>query len=89
MRCVESKAYEFEAHVKNGMIQIPPQIYNENFPSFVRVIILFDEVDKILKPKLDEATLARRKAAMERLDGCLAGMDVDEDKMKAERLARQ
>jgi len=83
------KAIEFEAPTHNGVIPIPPQLYREGFPAFVRVIVLSGTEEKTAHAKPDAATLARRKAAFDRLDGCLAGMTMTLDEIKDARLARQ
>ena len=83
------KAIEFEAPIRNGMIPIPPQFYHEGFPAFVRVIVLSEMDGQKPQAKPDASTLAQRREALNRLDGCLAGMDMTLDEIKAERLARQ
>ena len=83
------KAIEFEAPTRNGVIPIPPQLYHEGFPAFVRVIVLSKTEEETSRAKPNAATLARRKAAFDRLDGCLAGMTMTLDEIKDARLARQ
>ncbi len=83
------QAIEFDAPIRDGVITIPARFHRTGFPAFVRVIVLSDGGTVPTPPSPDAAEVARRRAALRRLDGCLAGMDMSLDSIRDERLARQ
>jgi hypothetical protein len=54
------KAYEFNAVVNGGIIQIPKQFSNENL-SWVKVILLADSEGKKTAPRKNKFTAMRLK----------------------------
>jgi len=54
------QAYEFKAVVRDGLIHIPEQLYDENL-SNVRVILLADTAKEISEPYKNKFTAMRLK----------------------------
>jgi hypothetical protein len=84
-------AVAFDTAVLDGKIEIPPE-YRRDFSSFVKVILIHDESREAQNTHAVSGTafsVEERIAALNRLDGLLAGCDIDLDKARMERLSRQ
>jgi DNA-binding transcriptional regulator/RsmH inhibitor MraZ len=83
-----TNAIEFETKIDNDWkISIPTE-YREYLSPLSRVILLNTNVNFTEKIE-NEADMQKRIEAFNRLDGLLKGYDVDLDKLREERLARQ
>jgi hypothetical protein len=85
-----ANAVEFEAKIDNNWnINIPFE-YRDYFSDMAKVILLNEQFNFIAKNKNDnDSDIQKRMEAFNYLDGLLAGVDVDLDKIKEERLSRQ
>jgi hypothetical protein len=81
------QAIEFGTAVRDGTIEIP-QEYRKDFSSFVRVILIKEE-ERFARENDENSALSERLAAFDRLDGLLAGRDLDVQNARNERLSRQ
>jgi hypothetical protein len=84
-------AVAFDTAVLDGKIEIPVE-YRREFSSFVKVILIENEsreTQNVQAVSGRELSVEERIAALNRLDGILAGCDIDLDKARMERLSRQ
>ncbi|MDR0876894.1 MAG: hypothetical protein LBN21_02490 [Treponema sp.] len=84
-------AVAFDTAILDGKIEVPPE-YRRDFSSFVKVILIEGENREVQNAHAVPDTdigVEERIAALDRLDGILAGYDIDLDKARMERLSRQ
>ncbi|GHV87022.1 hypothetical protein AGMMS50255_3180 [Spirochaetia bacterium] len=84
-------AVAFDTAVLDGKIDIPPE-YRRDFSSFVKVILIHDEVREAQTAHTASGTdlsVEKRIAALNRLAGIASEHPMSLEEIKGERLSRQ
>jgi len=84
-----ANAVEFEAKIDaDWNINIPLE-YRNYFSDMAKVILLNEQINFAVNKQKEDDEIRERKNALNRLSGLLKDCDVDLDKIREERLARQ
>ena len=84
-----ANAVEFNAKIDgNGNINVPLE-YRNYFSDMAKVILLNEQINFAINKQNEDDEIRERKNALNRLSGLLKDCDVDLDKIREERLARQ